>query len=310
MHNPATSILVLRHCLYRFCSHWPLCLMAQYGGAGHWLYLGTSWFSYYGLRRRQVCLCEPEVRSTLALAAGFVAVGGRVALRLHTITCAQLNEQLHKSALVQSPGLPWRLLRLPLWPHSWRAIAVFTVWLLSCAGASPSPVCVLTEQFVAQGGQSRWWVIKPFVLGLGAIWCMTLVYYSSESRSRKLILIFGARGLFMPWPRWSSLLCLQTRSVRLAGRAPARMWPFLQLQLFGWRVPRFDIGWCILGRLFWNLGDAQVVAFCLPPFGVGRGLQLSGQWRAALRVSIAKNLFTYTATTIGPNGRVHGTPSQ
>lgn len=265
-------------------------------GAGHWLYLGTSFVSVLWAAEAAWLAYEPgSALSTWHWRLDLLRLAGWLLFACTLLRARSSPEQLHKSALLVSP---------------WLAVAIAAVAIVA-AFLEPSPSSlfgfylalgltiaglVLTEQFVAQVGTPRWWVIKPFVLGLGALFAYDLVYYSSGVLFKEIDPhLWSARGLVHAL----AALVITVSATRSRGWRDE-----LQLShVAAFRVTSVVLagGYLVLisAGAYWvayfggNWGGTLKVAFLFAAFLALAGIALSGQWRAALRVSIAKNLFTY-----------------
>ncbi len=178
-----------------------------------------------------------------------------------------------------------------LLPPSEQALAGFYLALgLSIGGL------VLTEQFIAQAGTPRWWVIKPFVLGLGALFFFDLVYYSSGVLFREPDpYLWSARGVIHA----ISALVIAVSAARSHGwrdelqLSHVAAFRVTSIVLAGAYLVFISIGGYWVAHFGGDWGGTLKVAFLFAAILGLAGVTLSGQWRAALRVSIAKNLFTY-----------------
>lgn len=155
---------------------------------------------------------------------------------------------------------------------------------------------VLTEQFVAQAGTPRWWVIKPFVLGLGALFVFDLIYYSSGVLFREPDShLWSARGIVHSIAALViAISAARSRGWRdelhLSHDAAFRV---TSIVLAGTYLMLISVGAYWVAHFGGDWGGTLKVAFVFAAILVLAGIALSGQWRAALRVSIAKNLFSY-----------------
>jgi putative PEP-CTERM system histidine kinase len=265
-------------------------------GAGHWLHVGTSAVSALWAAEAAWLAYEPgRALSTWHWWLDLLRLTGWLLFACALLRARSTPEQLYKGGFLVSP---------------WLSVVIAGI-ALAAALMVPSPASlmgfylalgltitglVLTEQFVAQVGTPRWWVIKPFVLGLGALFAYDLIYYSSGVLFKETDPhLWSARGLV------HALAAL----VITVSAARSRGWRD-ELQLShgaAFRVTSIVLagGYLVLisAGAYWvayfggDWGGTLKVAFLFAALLALAGVALSGQWRAALRVTIAKNLFTY-----------------
>ncbi|MBL8520713.1 MAG: PEP-CTERM system histidine kinase PrsK [Betaproteobacteria bacterium] len=279
-----------------FAGHSAVFIFRQHRGTGHWLHVGASVASALWTASAAWLAYDPAPilatwhwqLDTFRLGVWLLFIV--VLLRARSPATVAVTSGVAGRRWLTAAIAVGVLFTALLQPSEDSTTGYYLALALTIAGL------VMTEQFLAQAGTPRWWVIKPFVLGLGALLVFDLIYYSSGVLYRE------------PDPQlWSARGIVHALAALIVAISAARS--------RGWRdelqlshVAAFRVTSIVLAGIYLVLisagaywvvyfggdwGGTLKVAFVFAALLALVGIALSGQWRAALRVSIAKNLFTY-----------------